>query len=78
MFEAEEIEEFLRQHNAFAECIIEELALKHYGTTFEVVINYIWNADGGIRSRSRRSQENLLRFQLVEELNVNNALRLPC
>lgn len=76
MSEAEEIEAFLRQHNAFAECIIEELALKHYATTLEVVINYIWDDDGGIRSNLDESRRILLRFQLVEALNIKNGLTL--
>jgi hypothetical protein len=69
-----EVERWLAQHNGFSECIIERLVVSHYGTTFEVVINNIWDANGSLRSDLEESFLIILRFSLVQELHVNNAL----
>ena len=69
-----EIEEFLKKHKDFSECIIEELSLKDYGTTLEVVFNYIWTESGQPRANLDEPTNIGLRFRLVQELHINNAL----
>jgi hypothetical protein len=72
--ESKNIEKFLIEHRGFAECIIEEFLLTDYGTTFEVAINYIWDTTGELRSNIDEPQTIVLRFRLVQELRINNAL----
>ena len=72
--DSKDIERFLIEHRGFAECIIEKFLLTDYGTTFEVAINYIWDAVGKVRSKIDESQVILLRFRSVQELHINNAL----
>ena len=72
--ESKDIEKFLIEHQGFKECIIEEFRLTDYGTTFEVAINYIWDAIGQLRSNIDEPQRLVLRFRLVQELHINNAL----
>ena len=72
--EPREIENVLRQHKEFSECIIEEFVLRDYATTFEVVINYIWNVDGTIRSNVNEPVRVRLTFRSVQELRFINAL----
>ena len=72
--ESKDIEKFLIEHRGFAECIIEEFLLTDYGTTFEVAINYIWDATGELRPNIDESQRIVLRFRLVQELHINNSL----
>lgn len=72
--ESKHIEKFLIEHRGFAECIIEEFLLTDYGTTFEVAINYIWDATGKLRSNIDEPQTIVLRFKLIQELHINNAL----
>jgi hypothetical protein len=69
-----EIEAFLNEHKDFSECIIEELALKDYGTTLDVVFNYIWTDTGEVRPNLNERNAIVLRFRLVQELHINNAL----
>jgi hypothetical protein len=69
-----EIKVFLEEQREFSECIIEELALKNYGTTFEVVFNYIWNDSGELRANLDEPQGISLRFRLLQELRINNSL----
>jgi hypothetical protein len=70
----EEIEAFLKRHKNFSECIIEELALKDFGTTFDVVFNYIWTDSGELRPDLDKPNNIGLRFRLVQELSINNSL----
>ena len=72
--ESKNVEKFLIEHRGFAECIIQEFLLTDYGTTFEVAINYIWDATGEIGLNIDESQTIVLRFKLVRELRINNAL----
>ena len=72
--EPREVETWLAKHQGFSECIIERLVLSDYGTTFEVVINYIWDGTGRLRSDLDESRRITLRFLLVQELRINNAL----
>jgi len=70
----EQIEAFLREHKGFSECIIEELALKDYGTTLEVRFNYVWSDSGDIRANLNEPFNIVLKFRLVEELHIKNSL----
>ena len=69
-----EIEAFLKNHKNFSECIIEELALKDYGTTLDVAFNYIWTDSGELRPDLDKPKNIALRFRLVQELRINNSL----
>ena len=72
--ESIDIQKFLIEHKGFAECIIEEFRLTDYGTTFEVALNYIWDATGQLRSNIDEPQRIVLRFRLFQELKINNSL----
>lgn len=69
-----EIEEFLKTHKGFSECIIDELSLKDYATTLEVVFNYIWTDTGEVRADLDEPKPVGLRFRQVQELRITNAL----
>ena len=69
-----EVETWLAKHKGLSECIIEQLTLRHYGTTFEVVINYVWDANGSLRPDLDEPRQIIVRFLLVQELRINNAL----
>ena len=71
--EVKNIEKFLIEHRGFEECIIEEFHLTDYGTTFEVAINYIWDATGQLRANLDEPQTIVLRFRLVQVLHIDNA-----
>jgi hypothetical protein len=70
----EEIEACLKQHKNFSECIIEELALKDFGTTLDVIFNYIWTDSGELRPDLDKPTNIGLRFRVVQELHINNSL----
>lgn len=69
-----EIEELLKKYNNFSECVIEQIRWLHYGTTVEVVMNYIWTDEGQIRSDLDRADLVTLRFSLVQKMHIDNAL----
>ena len=70
--EKRDIERLFHNHKEFSECIIEELALKDYGTTLDVVFNYIWTDSGELRPDLNEPNDIILRFQLVQELQICN------
>lgn len=72
--EKRDIENFFHDHKGFSECIIEELVLKDYGTTFEVVFNYVWTDSGELRPNFNHRNDIVLRFHLVQQLQICNAL----
>jgi hypothetical protein len=72
--EKKDIEKYFHDHKDFSECIIEELVLKDYGTTLEVVFNYIWTDTGELRPNVNEPNDIILRFNLVQELQICNAL----
>jgi len=69
------IEQLLEKHNRFEECVIESLSFKHFGTVFEVVLDYIWD-DSGKNIRNNLNEPNLvyLQFAPVQKVILSNAL----
>lgn len=70
-----DIRRLLKEHGNFAECVIEQMTLSDYGTTFTVVMSCDW------AQRSRRQEDESsppifisFSFRLVQELHVTNAL----
>ena len=72
--EKRDIERFFHDHKDFSECIIEELVLKDYGTTLEVVFNYVWTDSGELLPNLNEPNDVVLRFHLVQQLQICNAL----
>ncbi len=68
------MQEWLRDHNHFSECIIEEMRLNDYGTTLELLLNYIWANGRTLRSKLDEPELITLRFSLVQEIHIINAL----
>jgi hypothetical protein len=69
-----EIEELLNSLHHLSEGVIEQFSRKDYGTTLEVVFNYIWTDDQRLRSDLERPFNVALKFRCVQELHMNNAL----
>lgn len=69
-----EIEELLNSLHHLSECVIEQFNWKDYGTTLEVVFDYIWTDDQRLRSDLERPFHVTLKFRCVQELHLNNAL----
>ena len=70
-----DLRRFLKEHGNFTECIIEELALSDYGTTFTVSMSCGWVQ----RSRMQQNESSpptyiCLSFHLVQELHFRNGL----
>ncbi len=64
----------IEQYNKFAECLLLEINWTHYGTTAELVFNYVWTVDGKIRSNLGQEERVILKFKLVQEFHLKNAL----
>jgi hypothetical protein len=72
--EKEQIEKLLDSYHSLSECVIETISLSDYGTTVEVVFNYIWDEEGNVRGDLERPKELVLRFRIVQEFHLANAL----
>lgn len=65
---------YLRHHNDFGECVLEEVRWEHFGTVIVLVFDYVWDDDGAIRASLNVPLLKTLRFHNVQELHVLNAL----
>ncbi len=69
-----EIRELLRSYHNFSECIIEDMRWRDYATTLDVMFNYIWDGQEGISLDPKQPELVVVRFKLVQEFRLNNAL----
>ena len=74
---SEAINEYLRTHAQFGECILEDVVWRHFGTVVDFVFDYIWSDDGTVRMDERKDLRTLT-FSNVQELHVRNALGDTC
>lgn len=72
-----EIREIINGHKGFSECIIEKFLWKHFGTTIELTIRYIYDQDGYIAKSMDDWRVLVLNFHLVQDLRISNALTEP-
>jgi len=83
----EEIRRSLAMHYEFGECILEDVRWRREGTVLDLVFNYVWEGYaavdppaarrrdyGRIRQDLDRPVTKTLRFHLVQEFRVFNAL----
>lgn len=66
--------EQLSKYHHFEECIIEEISWLNFGIAIEVRLNYIWQANGTLRQNLDEPEIVILRFNLVQEFHMINAL----
>lgn len=71
---AEAITDYLRRHRDFEECVLEDVRWLHFGTTVELVFDYIWDHDGTVRPEYAPANRKTLVLRNVQELHVWNAL----
>jgi hypothetical protein len=64
----------LEQYNQLAECILLEMNWTHSGTTAELVFNYVWTDGGKIRPNLEQEEIVVVKFKLVQEFYIKNAL----
>lgn len=69
-----EIKELLESYHNLSECVIEQINWTDFGTTVEVVFDYIWTDDGRIRPDLEHPENVTLKFRLVQEFRMHNAL----
>jgi hypothetical protein len=69
-----EIRELLESYHNLSECVIENINWKDYGTTVEVIFDYIWTDDGRVRPKPDRPENITLTFRLVQEFHMHNYL----
>ena len=70
----EEIEGMLRQYSSFQECVVTDFTWRHFGTTFDVTLDYRWRPDGTVRPDEGPLLLVTLSFARVQELRIRNAL----
>ncbi|MGH7495431.1 MAG: hypothetical protein ACREOO_23990 [bacterium] len=70
-----EIREIIEVHRGFSECILEDIIWKNFGITVEFTIRYIYDNYGRILKSMDDWQILVLRFNLVQELRISNALK---
>jgi hypothetical protein len=71
---SEEIARALAGYNNLQECVIETMALEDYGTTVEIVFDYIWNERGELREDLDQVRRLIVRFRRVQRFHLENAL----
>lgn len=72
---SEAINDYLRTHEEFGECILEDVVWRHFGTVVDFVFDYIWSDNGTVRTDlDQRKDLRTLTFSNVQELHVRNAL----
>lgn len=64
----------LRKYNNFEECVIVDVRWRDFGTTFELVLDYIWDKNGNIRKDLTQEKRVSIYFKLVQDFNYHNAL----
>jgi hypothetical protein len=69
-----EIEAVLQAYHHFADCSVEDITWRDFGTTLVVTLDYIWSSAGQLREDLDTKRLVDLNFYLVQELHVRNAL----
>jgi hypothetical protein len=87
-----EIDRLLKEHYEFGECILEDVRWRHRGATLDLVFDYVWQGQaqfdsansrrinyGNIRADLNRAELKVVRFHVVQEFHIRNALNdLAC
>ena len=68
------MENILKQFHNFEECILLEVSWHNYGTTINLVFNYIWDTDRKIRPDLEQVHRVTVSFGLVQEFHFTGAL----
>lgn len=69
-----ELTALLDLYHSFEECVIEEIRFTDFATSVVIVLNNIWNPSGSLRENLDVKQLVTLKFVLVEEFRIFNAL----
>lgn len=69
-----EIRVALQQLRNLAECILMDICVSHFGTEWTLRFNYVWNEIGTIRDNLDKESLVELRFSVVQEFKLVNAL----
>jgi hypothetical protein len=68
------IRAILEEHHNLSECVVHVMRWLDFGTTVEIVVNYVWDAGGRIREDLERPDLHTFKFRLVQELHIHNTL----
>ncbi len=69
-----EIEDALRRYNNLSDCVIERIDWEHYATMLVFEIDNVRTEDGRIRPDLDRLEIIVLKFSLIQEVHLQNAL----
>ncbi len=72
--DAEEIRSALGRYQNLSECIVEEIAFRHYGTTIEIFLNYIWTKVSSVRPNLDNLDIVCVTLSIVQEMRLQNSL----
>src|SRR3712207_2932217 len=75
MRELSEMRALIESYRGFSECVAKSITWYDHGTTIEIAIDYIWHPDGTVRGDNEDRLLVKLRFRLVQEFWMKNALR---
>ena len=64
----------LHEYYDFEECIIEDVRWREYGSVIDLVFLYIWDEEHRVRKDIDSGPRIILRFSLVQEWHLYNAL----
>lgn len=70
----ENIKSLLESHRNLQECVLLDIRWLHFGTTIELIFDYVWDESGKIRADLNQKEPVIVRLKLVQELHLNNAL----
>lgn len=72
--EPDAIQEFLKSHKSFSECVIETMGFEHFGTTLAIRMDYIYDSNGSIRRNLDEPNIVSFAFKIVQEVHIYNRL----
>jgi hypothetical protein len=75
MRELLEMQALVHAYRDFAECIVESIEWFDHGTSIGITFDYIWKPDGRVRADDEERLLVHLRFKLVHEFEMKNALK---
>lgn len=70
-----EIQAMLHAYGDLSECVVKSIVWSDYGTTVAITFDYIWTTDGRVRGDDEERLLVELKFKLVQEFEMKNALR---
>lgn len=68
------IQDFLKLHKNFSECVIETIGFEHFGTTLAIRMDYIYDSNGNIRRNLDEPNIITFAFKVVQEVHIYNGL----